>query len=438
MNHLVDRPLPVFTVVVLLLSTIAPAVPPFTMPDAAPRMPGPAPAGGPYDSSGVTLLSQMVADDLDPDSAGPEANDCWGYVSPEGREYAIVALTTATAFVEITDPTNPQLIEVIPDNFSIWSDVKVYGHYAYNMNENSAGGGNGIQVIDLDQIDDGIVTLLQEYHGPENITKAHNIAIDTDSGFLYAVGSNLANGGLVAYDLADPANPVFVGSWDEAYVHDAQVVTHPVNGRQLAFCAAGSDRAVYIVNVTNKSAMRTMSVAGYPQARYCHQCWASEDLRYLYVGDELDEQSHGFTTRTLVFDISDLAFPELVNTVTTGLPSIDHNLYVHNGLIYEANYTSGLRIFDTFNPIAPQEVAYFDTHPEDNAVNFRGAWSTYPFFPSGVVIVSDRDRGLFVLELDLGEIPTTSEWALAVLAILVLAAGTIVFRRRRGSPVAMR
>src|SRR5690606_8159958 len=75
----------------------------------------------------------------------------------------------------------------------------------------------------------------------------------------------------------------------------------------------------------------------------------------------------------------------------------DHNLYTHGTLIYEANYRSGLRIFDATDPLNPVQVAWFDTYPNNNSDGFDGAWSVYPYFPSGNVIVSDIQRGLFVL-----------------------------------------
>jgi len=43
------------------------------------------------------------------------------------------------------------------------------------------------------------------------------------------------------------------------------------------------------------------------------------------------------------------------------------------------------------------ETGFFDTHPENNNTNFNGAWSLYPYFPSGNIIVSDISRGLFVV-----------------------------------------
>ena len=47
-------------------------------------------------------------------------------------------------------------------------------------------------------------------------------------------------------------------------------------------------------------------------------------------------------------------------------------------------------------------MAFFDTYPEGERQPFNGAWSVYPFFESGTIIVSDITRGLFILQPRLG------------------------------------
>ena len=74
---------------------------------------------------------------------------------------------------------------------------------------------------------------------------------------------------------------------------------------------------------------------------------------------------------------------------TGGSGAIDHNLYVKGDLVFEANYTSGLRVLDISDINNISEVGYFDTYPENNNTNFNGAWSVYPYFDSGNIIISD-------------------------------------------------
>ncbi|MBL4771856.1 MAG: choice-of-anchor B family protein [Planctomycetes bacterium] len=352
--------------------------------------------GSTFDSNGVQLLSWIPLNQID---SSQSANDCWGYVSPTGREIAIIGTYSGTAFFDLTDPGNPLQIGYINGPDSLWRDIKIYDHYAYAVNED----GGGIQIIDLDNVDSGQVSLVGTVNGAGD-DATHNIVIDEDSGFLYRTGGG--NNGLRMYDLnANPAAPVFVGQWNTKYVHDAQIVTYtsgPYAGKQVAFCCAGfnggyGNTGLTIVDVTNKSNPVIMGEAFYSNPAYSHQGWLSEDRNYFYLGDELDEDG-SLPTTTHIINVSNLNNPVTQGSFTNGNQAIGHNLYTHNGLIFAANYTSGLRIFDyAANPLNPQEVAYFDTRPSDDGDTFNGMWSVYPYFPSGVVVCSDLERGMFVL-----------------------------------------
>ena len=356
-----------------------------------------------YASQGVVLKSRVSLTDFGA-SAG---NDCWGYVSPSGREYAIMGLRDRTGFVEITNPSSPVILTTIPHSSSTWSDIKVYRNYAYIVSEAS---GVGIQIVDLSDIDNGNVTLVKTLTSPG---RSHNVIIDEIAGYLYTCGSNNGTGTTMCFSLADPANPVQVGpaSMTTNYMHDGIPVTYstgPLAGKTLWFGFSES-RGVDIYDFTNKANPVFIKRVTYPTIGYCHQGWISEDKKYLYVDDELDESNETIPTRSLVFNVEDPYNAFFVGTFSSGLPAIDHNQYIDDGFAFQANYRSGLRIFDVGkNPTAPVEVGFFDTYPADDNRGFNGAWSTYPYFPSGTVIVSDINRGLFVL--DASEALTRTRW----------------------------
>lgn len=353
-----------------------------------------------FESKATRLLAWLPLDAFEGEHN--TGNDCWGYVSPSGREYAIIGLEKGFGIVEVTNPTSPKIIKTIKGPTSLWHDVKVIGSVAYGVSE----GGAGMQVMDLSKIDDGEVTHVQNrMHAGHSTT--HNIASNTDTGYLYLCGPNIANGGLVAVSTEDPLNPTIVGAWPDMYVHDAQIVSYkegPYAGREIAFCASGfgngsGDTALRIVDVTDKTNMHTIGSVEWAQSQYSHQCWLSEDRKYLYLNDELDEEAYGKNTTTHVFDVSDLSNPKDVGTFSSGVKAIDHNNYVRGNHIYQANYRSGLRVFRNDDPMNPQQVAFFDTYPDDDRAAFNGAWSCYPYFPSGTVLISDIERGLFIVDV---------------------------------------
>jgi hypothetical protein len=163
-------------------------------------------------------------------------------------------------------------------------------------------------------------------------------------------------------------------------------------------CFGSNETHVSIADVTDKDNPAVISMATYPGASYVHQGWLTEDHRYFVQDDELDETAGNPFTHTFIWDVSDLDEPELLTTYIAGVTSTDHNLYIRGNYAYQANYSSGLRILDLTDIANPVEVAHFDTHPrKDLASNFDGAWSVYPFFPSGTVAVSSRAEGLFLL-----------------------------------------
>lgn len=361
---------------------------------------------GTFASSNVTLLGRVTPQSFSTNSncmfsaTNVCANDVWGYVSPCGREYAIIGLRTGTGFVDITDPVNPFVIGAISDANSIWSDMRTYGTYAYNVNES----GGGMQIFNLSQIDPPTrsVTLVGSLT-QSGLQTVHNLTLNTDSGYAYLCGSNLAGGRLIAVSLANPASPTIAGqAIDGAYVHDAEVVSYlegPYARREIAFCYCGS-AGLKIIDVTNKSNMFTISTLQYPDRAYTHQGRLSADRQHVFLNDELDELQDPdiLVTTTRVVNVSDLANPFLVTTFTSGLQTIDHNLMVRGNHVFEANYTSGLRIFDASNVNNVVQTGWIDTYPFNNGLSFNGAWGVFVDFPSGRVVVSDIQHGLFILD----------------------------------------
>ncbi len=362
--------------------------------DTVPKFGSESPTTQTFPSQGIELLAWLPLGDFGPGIQS--GNDCWGYVSPSGREYAIIGLSAGTGFVEITIPTQPNILAMLPGPTSLWRDIKTYETYAYAVSE----GGSGIQVFDLGQIDQGTVTLVNTVlTGGSHST--HNVAIDEESGYLYRIGGG--SNGLRIYDLSTPSNPTYVSSWSTRYIHDAQIVTYtsgPYAGRQIAYACSGynggrSGTGLDVIDVTNKGSLQNLARRFYSNAAYSHQAWLSPDRQFLYLDDELDEGGATKTT-THVFDVSDPGNPQAVSVFDNGNNAIGHNLYTRGQYLYEANYRSGLRVFDVSDPLNGIEVAHFDTWPSDDDPAFNGLWSTYPYFPSGIVIGSDLERGLFV------------------------------------------
>ena len=373
-----------------------------------------------FSCNSVDLLAYLAIDDLFPFGANPArkiVNDIWGWTDPEsGREYALVARYDATVFVDVSDPVNPVVLGVLPSHNggqSWWRDVKVYRDHAFIVADNV--GAHGMQIFDLANLR-GVASPPVEFSESAwygGIGSAHNIAINEDTGFAYAVGSDgsACSRGLHMIDIGDPLNPTFAGCFldtatgrgNSGYTHDAQCVIYRgpdelYHGREI--CIGANETAISVADVTDKDAPVALASRSYPAAGYTHQGWLTDDHAYYFMNDEFDEfdLDSRQSPRTLIWDMRLLDDPIMILEFSAGAGSTDHNLYVRGNYVFEANYSSGLRILDISDVFDPKEIAYFDTYPADNEASFEGAWSNYPYFASGTIVVTSQTEGLFMLQ----------------------------------------
>ena len=346
---------------------------------------------------------------LDMFADAASGNDSWGWTDPTtGTEYVLMGLNNGTAFVDISQPASPVIVGMLPTHTvsSSWRDMKVYANYAFIVADLSSD--HGLQVFDLTQLRNvdaaAMPMTFTETAYYNEFGDAHNIVINEQSGFAYAVGSDTCRGGLHMINIQDPLHPQFAGCYaDDGYTHDARCVMY--HGPDLAYndheiCFNSNEDTVTVVDVSDKAAPKMLSRVATAENHYVHQGWLTEDQRYFLQDDELDELLDKHNTRTYMWDMADLDAPSLVGMYTSALTSTDHNLYVLGSHVFEANYTSGLRVLDLAGlPNGDlQEVAYFDTEPDNDSSRTRSAWNVYPFFKSGSVAVSTITEGLFILK----------------------------------------
>lgn len=407
-------------VVLLVLSFSVVAVAQSTRPDiASSRTPAVAKAAvsnvpcengsaNEYACNNIDLLSFLPLSDI----GGGEGADIWGWTdSTTGKEYALLARTNGVSMIDVSDPMNPVFLgNLLSHNgSSIWRDVKVYQNHAYIVADSLPN--HHLQIFDLTTLRSitSPPQILRETAVYEGIGSAHNIHINEETGFGYIVGAGFGgtscNGGLHVIDLSNPAAPTFAGCFsDDGYTHDTQCVVY--NGTDAAhvgseICFNANEDSLTIVDVTDKNNMQMLARQGYAGSAYAHQGWITADHTYFIMNDEIDETNFGHNTRTYIWDIRDLDNPRLVDFYEADVPSIDHNLYIHDNIMYQANYTSGLRVFSLENlaQAGIKPVGFFDTHPLTDSPFYNGAWSNYPFFESGTIIVSDINRGFFALQI---------------------------------------
>jgi choice-of-anchor B domain-containing protein len=396
-------------------------------------------SNGEFACSNVDMLSFLSVGEM---GFNTDANDIWGWVdSVTGKEWAVVCNQAGTTFVDVTDPYNPDVVAKMDTRTGtrprLWRDPKVYNDHAYVVMDSDNG---GMQVFDM--------TRLRAMQASQNSTSqfftvqedsiytefrnAHNLVVNEDTGYMYAVGSNTCRGGLHSIDLSDPKNPTFAGCYDEdGYTHDAQcVVYHGPDTRYTGkeVCFNYNEDTLTVADLTDHANPTTISRNPYIGAQYSHQGWVDDEQRFLLLNDELDENcsidpdgSLGINPRpdlcfsdiptyiqgktlTHIWNVEDLENPVKIGEFVSSEVATDHNLYIADGYAYLSNYCAGLRILDMADVREGkvEEVAFFDVEPDCADPAFTGMWSNY-LFPSGNLVVTSMERGLFVLRWNGGK-----------------------------------
>jgi choice-of-anchor B domain-containing protein len=376
---------------------------------------------GTFPCHNIDYLAQVQLQEIP--TQPTSASDLWGFVdADDNREYAVLGHRNGTAVYDVTTPGTPVLVGNVPGQPSLWREIKVLQvrqgngtHRAYAYATTEAPGG-GLQIIDLSNLPNSVslantLTQFSTSHTLyiSNINYATNIALPGQQPFLYIAGANVGGGAYRIYDLTDPVNPVLVTPppAGTGYMHDSTSML--ITDNRTTQCANAhnpcevlvdfNESTVDLWDVTDKAAPVRLSTTGYPTARYTHSGWPTEDNRYIVVHDELDELQLGHNTQIYTLDLADLRVPSIVTSYVGGNTATDHNGYTVGNRYYVSHYKRGLVIFDLANPRSLTEIGSFDTYlsPSANSAGTDGAWGVYPFLPSGTVLVSDIENGLFLL-----------------------------------------
>lgn len=340
-----------------------------------------------------------------PSRSGVFYNDCWGYTDGQGNEYAIMGGAENVFFFDITDPENTQLIRQVNDGDpdiagnvdldpTVWRDFKTYGTKAYSCADQSSSN-EGLIVYDLSQLPD---TVLIEDQITTFFTRAHNIYIDTDRGYLYTAGARLGNisKDVIVLDLnTDPIELVADVSIDGGYIHDLHVVN------DTAYCNSGNNE-MFIIDFSDPENPETIGfLDGYPGQGYNHSGWRTDDGNYYVFCDETPGRKVKILdvrdpVNISSADITDQFYSNLLDEDAVNPGSMAHNPFIVGNSVYIAYYDDGVQVFDISDPHNVVREAYYDTN-NNTSYNHDGAWGVYPFFASGSIIASDMENGLFVL-----------------------------------------
>jgi choice-of-anchor B domain-containing protein len=349
----------------------------------------PVPTTG-FAQNGVTLLDSLNR----PHGVSGQStrfSACWGWVSPDGREYALIGTYTGTSIIDLN--VSPiREIAFVPGNTAsyCYREFKTYKNYAYVVSE----GGRGVQILNMGRLPDTSGLLVREFNyisAGKSVITSHTITFA--DGYLYLNGSsNWSPGGIVIFSLKnDPANPQYVGQYQPMYIHDSYV-----RNDTLYAAAIYTGGGLYVADVRDKANPQLIKKISYTGSG-THHAWATISGRYALTTDEI-----GSTVSSLkIWDMQNLGSgpPYTPLASYTANPSRKiHNVHGRGNYAYVSHYSEGMRVVDVRNPASPLEVGFYDSYPGTPPPSgYDGCWGVYPYFPSGRWIGSDMQTGLYVL-----------------------------------------
>jgi choice-of-anchor B domain-containing protein len=347
------------------------------------------------EAKNIDFLNNWHQDSILTASTKIRYNECWGF-EMNGSEYAVLGSTEGTHVFEISSVS-----EFIPRGFVkgrfssaqvVHRDFKTYQNYLYAVCDE---GSSSLQIIDLSYLPDSIHLI---YDASNLITTTHNLFVDEPNELLYAFSVTVidtlgptAQDAMRIFSLADPTLPVLLysGPNDITEVHDGYVRDN------IAILNCGFD-GLRRYDFTNPSAPAyVQNMAFYQEQGYNHQGWLNPSGDTYIFADETagkklkkcSVNSNGEIQIASYFGIG----------IAEG--SVPHNIMLDDQFAYVAYYNFGLRVFDyTKTPV--EQVAEYDTYPDNVNYQMNGAWGIYSKLPSGRIIVSDRSYGLFLLDFN--------------------------------------
>ncbi len=319
-------------------------------------------------------------------------NECWGF-EVNNTEIAVIGSTEGTHFFDVTDPQNSTEVAFVAGAYTgggvVHRDYHDYQGYLYIVCD-EGWSTSTLQIVDISNLPTSVNVV---YDSDNLFNTSHNIFIDTATAKLYACASNTA---MDIYSLHDPVNPTLLYSYtDVGHVHDAYVKN------DTAYLNCGND-GFRIVDFSpldwpvlpSPPYIELSSFTSYPDAGYNHSGWLSDNGMIYAMQDE----NHGYDVK--IMDVSDYNNITVLSILNSGenAQSMAHNGIIKGDFLYLAYYHDGLRVFDISDPSNPVQVCNYDTYSPSSYNSYKGAWGVYPYLPSGNIIVSDMQSGLYVLD----------------------------------------
>lgn len=334
----------------------------------------------------------------DPDNLKLQYSGCWG-IAVNGHEYAVIGGAEHVLFFDITNPTTPLLRGKFQGTANtIWREFKSYKNRIYAVSDGTT---EGLMIFDMSHAED---TIVRSYWSNALFNKAHTITLDTTSGRIYLNGGDATEGIIVLDVSQNPDQPTFIthASFQGGGLHDSYV-------RNDTIYASSGWEGYYIYDMKNPFAPNLL--AHINTGGYNHNSWLNGEGTYGYYTEEIPEGRPVQIVDLQLLSMGEIeiagGFLDKFSIEVNNHSAIPHNVYIKDHILFNSQYEDGLLAYDISNPLQPVLIDQYDTHVQNPVYNgYFGNWGNYPWLPSGNIIASDMQNGLYVLAFE-ATVPTT-------------------------------
>lgn len=337
------------------------------------------------DARNLDMLDHWYAPGLQPDGTTPFYSEVWGFVQ-NGIEYAVIGSQNGTHIVEISAQgtcTERAFIQGAAHGAGITNrDFMDHAGYLYSICDQ---GFSTLQIIDLHQLPAAAPVV---YDSDTLFARAHTVWIDHPMHKMYIGGPS--GYAMKVFDVTNPVNPVL------QYTHTQQGYIHDMYVRNDTAFLNAAYEGLQVYHFGNM-AMPTYygGMTGYPDAGYNHSGKLSADGKWYVFADETPGKK---VKLYYVNDLTDLQQTAFMFSGMGDANTTAHDPIFWNDYVFVAYYFDGLVVFDVHDKQRPQKIAWFDSYAGPN-LTFNGVWGVY-VLPSGKVLISDRQNGLYVLKFN--------------------------------------
>lgn len=360
-----------------------------------------------YSSQNISFVGNWFNPAQPPEPGyGIKYNSVWGWVDTADsfKEYAILGSGLGTHIIDLSVPTNPVEVDFVAGrrDLCVWREYKTYGKYLYAISDDGAP--NSFQIIDLSYLPDSVHVV---HDDTTLFERAHTLYVDGDKLYIGSPKESSLGGqpySMAVYSLANPAAPVRLRTLNQddpsiMWVHDMLVRNDTV------YASCGNQGLFfYKFNTGTNTFTALNSLTSYVQQGYNHSSALTPDGKTLVFCDEVPNN-----LVVKILDVTDITNVAMLDTIKSNQGATAHNPYLWGtDRAVIAYYQDGLQIFDISNPTNVVKTGFFDTdtthgmndgYPVGNT--YHGAWGAYIHLPSGLILVSDMQNGLYVLNASL-------------------------------------